>query len=172
MSDEYLDKIYSQLGRISDYELREGCYSFLRMFEEKFSTWPASITFHHIEEGGLIKHTYEVIKLGLEIADLMDVPVNKDYVIVAGFLHDFGKINDYTENPEFEHKFIHTLRPGPDHSLFPMEYYPNVTGKLLPPEVVHAILAHMGGWSQTSVFPETILDAIIHSADLISSRMG
>jgi putative nucleotidyltransferase with HDIG domain len=176
---QLLGKLYSKLDEISDKDLSCGCIEFLKAYENKFTTYPASIRFHNTQNGGLLEHTYEVIKLSLEIADAVKVPINRSYLIAAAFLHDFGKINDYEPDvgnkyqtdKGLEQVFKYMTSRTFDHSLFPIVFYPVVTGKALPLEVSHAILAHMGGWSKTSVFPETHLDAILCSADLISTRI-
>jgi len=167
-----LGAILSELDKISDIDLRTGCLKFFKTYSDKFTTWPASIAFHHTGKGGLMEHTHEVIDLSLKIAGVLDTPVDHNHLIAAAFLHDFGKINDYKPDPEFKRDFVYVIPKGSEHSLFPVIFYPSITGKALPLEVSHAILSHMGGWSVTSVFPYSILDAVLHSADLISSRMG
>lgn len=54
---------------------------------------------HHTGECGLLEHSVEVAEVGVTIADMFDSPVNKDFLIVGGLLHDYGKAI-VAENPE------------------------------------------------------------------------
>jgi hypothetical protein len=169
--EDYTQRIIALLDRIEDKELRYGCLSYLERHQDKFTKWPASIGHHGREHCGLMKHTWEVMKMSLAIANSVIYPVNKDHLIASAFLHDFGKIEDYEPNPQFPlTEFRYVTPRGADHSIFPIIDYPLVTGKALPREVCNAILSHMGGWSKTSVFPETHLEGILCAADLISTR--
>jgi hypothetical protein len=173
LAEEYTRRILNLLGKIEDEKLKEGCILFFSYYQDRFRKWPASIGHHGNQECGLIRHTAEVMKMALDISSCVTYPVNQDYLIASAFLHDFGKLDDYERNPEFPLTEWRYVTPrGPDHSLFPIINYPIVTGKALPKEVCNAILCHMGGWSKTSVFPETYLEGILCAADLISTRTG
>jgi len=136
------------VNRIKDAKLRELTRSYLEGLEPEFSRVPASTRFHHCEVGGLVRHTLEVCFMAVYLAEMYP-QLDMDYVICAALIHDGGKACGPTEG--HERRVVDALSG-------------------LPVEVRDAVLGHMGGWSKTGVYPDTLLGAVIHAADLISSR--
>lgn len=108
-----------------------------------------------------------------------------DKIISSGTLHDVGKINQYAmrDYPVREENGIDTVykwtykmskeeSKNYDHAVWVVNDFRTVTKKNLHDDIRNAILAHHGGWTTNGAKCDTLLDAIIHAADLISSRAG
>ena len=58
-------------------------------FRSRFQECPASLSGHHAELGGLLKHTCEVAAIGRRIAEVCGGDI--DLIIAGILLHDIGK---------------------------------------------------------------------------------
>jgi len=66
------------------------------VIQQPFFTLPASITHHHSQPGGLLTHSLECAEFVLDVPELD--PIQRDLGIVAGLLHDVGKIPLWDSN--------------------------------------------------------------------------
>jgi len=169
---DWKKEIYKYIEMINDTELSNAVRDYITHYEGKFFAIPGSTRYHHVYTGGTLKHTLEVCEIGLRIIDSCELDVNKDYYIASAVLHDVGKKDDY-EFDSYKRQWIHARNKKVriDHSVFPIVDFAEVTGYILPKEIQLAIMSHMGGWSSTSVYPDDLLSSVLHSADLISSRL-
>jgi 3'-5' exoribonuclease len=62
-------------------------------FRRRFEQCPASISGHHAELGGLLRHTCEVAAIGRALARVCRADV--DLVLAGALLHDIGKLDAY-----------------------------------------------------------------------------
>lgn len=69
-------------------------------FRSRFQECPASLSGHHAELGGLLKHTCEVAAIGRRIAEVCGGDI--DLIIAGILLHDIGKTESYRWNGCFE----------------------------------------------------------------------
>jgi len=161
----------SEIEMIENDDIREAIRKYIGCLGEELLLSPASRSLHHNYEGGLVKHTKEVVEIGLKIIRTCNLNVNIDEYVVSAIIHDLGKVGIYY----YDKKESKWKRKAPDiqidHSLVPILEFPEKTGFLLSRPIQVAVLGHMGGWSKTSVYPDTLLGAVLHSADLISSRI-
>ena len=149
----------------------------MRSYQNKLMITPASITFHHTYQGGLLKHILEVVDLAFEITGVLfrgydavkEYPPFRDKVILVSLIHDMSKIMVY------KRKLL-----GWSGSIKSFEYnhyewvivdWAEKVGYELDDLVKEAIRTHHGGWSPKSGLMQHLLSAVIHSADLISSRI-
>ena len=138
----------------------------------RFYVVPASTHYHHVFNGGLAQHVAEVLELCHHIANSRTLPsVSRSHLTMAAILHDFGKIYAYRYDMEKQEWVGSISDTRVTHELYPILDFYEVTGVDLPLEVKSAILGHMGGWSKTGVYPDTVLGAILASADLISAKL-
>lgn len=100
-------RLISHLQSIQDPALRQTCETILEY--DKFFTCPASLSFHHAYEGGLLAHTVEVCDIALvsfhhmKSTELRDPSLNPqwinlppaDILIAAALFHDLLKIEEY-----------------------------------------------------------------------------
>ena len=143
-----------------------------------FYIYPASISHHHSYEGGLAKHTYEVIKLAINIKILLKYIYFDSYIFInqlkdediikVAFIHDIEKINEYEMN--YKGKFIkkQNLYQYLTPELKTIEQT-KLFGIHLNENQVQALFSMHGGWNEykLQLYP---LSAILHCADLLSSR--
>lgn len=143
---------------------REGVEDVIDELEELgFFCAPASTKFHLNHEGGLVEHSVNVCKVGLNIRKMMlemddslreDLP--EDSVIIASLLHDVCKADIYKPVVKKEkNKFgIWTEVPGydVDYTNFPLGHGEKSVivllrcGMQLTDDEIMAIRWHMSAW--------------------------
>ena len=140
-----------------------------------FINAPASKKYHHNYKGGLLIHTLECVELLLKCLDVMKYEGNRDILLAACILHDFGKCYEYIfkndpdeiiTNEVFTNKWI-------NHSHY-MFYLCNESGFT---EVAKIIACHHGRieWGAVIDLDNKLLKpehCLIHLVDMISSRIG
>lgn len=147
----------------------------------QFLRWPGSHAafLHHCEIGGLARHTWEIIDVGMHIIpqlNLCDKIDPREYYLAALF-HDTGKMFDYKVDDNdvissAPHKrLIYHL---PRSCLI----WHDIIGKfselnaMYHERVLHDILAHHGKREFGSpVAPKTHAAWLLHLCDSISARM-
>lgn len=156
-----------------DPKLRNALKEYLEYLGDDFWRFPASTHFHHMETGGLAEHVLEVLSIGTRMMRIPDLDglVDPDKFVMAAVLHDVGKLDVYTydEKKKQWRGSIGVARMP--HELRPVLEFMEITGCPMPKEVQHAILGHMGGWSKTGIYPDSLLGAVLSAADLLSSRL-
>lgn len=156
----------------------------------QFEKWSGShrSDFHHYGYGGLIRHTCEVVEIGLCSANVLCETLTLDgteYYLSALF-HDTGKMYDYKfdDNPNFgndrrtkcwqstPHKrLIHHISRSVLIWHDTIKEFPEFYDKYHD-RVMHNILAHHGQreWG-SPVAPKSKEAWLLHLADGISARM-
>lgn len=178
-----MKEIEPYLELIKNPDLKEATQKYLDYHWARFSKVPASIKFHHVNTGGLLDHVLEVLNIGIDLIKSLNLEnrVNLDHYIISALIHDIAKVDRYQWN-KLEQKWEyskqakgndpHVVTVGrADHSIYPIIDFPIVTRTPLPKEVALAVLGHMGGFSVTSVKPDTLLEVILSASDYISSRL-
>jgi len=61
---------------------------------KRFCTVPSSINGHHCEDNGNLRHSVEVAQMMKQFCQMRELP-NEGLAILAGFLHDAGKADEY-----------------------------------------------------------------------------
>lgn len=133
---------------------------------------PKSPRLHHYGEGGLAKHTTEVVELCLHNAERYS-NVNKQILFLAALYHDVGKMRDYEfkdgewYGAEHKRRIHHVSRSA----LF----WNEVCAKNPNPyseDVLHCVLSHHGRreWG-SPVAPDTKEAWLLHLCDAMSARM-
>lgn len=135
---------------------------------------------HHFGDGGLQKHTLEVLEIAINNARWFNEKerwprVDMRDVFFACLFHDYGKIWDYQKidgdwaATEHKKRYHHVFRSALEwNSLATQHGYPLTNRE----EVMHAILAHhnLPEWG-SPVRPRTPLALIVHNADYLSAHM-
>lgn len=99
-------RLINHINSINNVGLRIACDTILDTPE--FFTCPASISFHHAYEGGLLAHTVEVCDAVKQISGygyhyhanlvgFLGGDVNYDILLTAALWHDYMKIKEYVE---------------------------------------------------------------------------
>lgn len=165
----------------------------------QFALWTGSLdNKHHYGQGGLLRHTHEVVKLCLStrqfFAGLYDIPEKE--LFLAALFHDIGKIYDYEpadatalarvevwkeqgyDDVNFliwrsaSHKrMIHHISAS---AIFWSKSVERTnTCRDIENNVTHAILAHHGARAWGSpVAPKSRVAWLLHLCDNISARLN
>lgn len=143
-------------------------------FVEGFKKAPAAISIHHACIGGLLEHTWEVLRYCEAVADVHS-SLDKALLFTAAILHDVGKIEEYDVSTIIKqskkgmlvgHSYI-----GNELVLEKISGLPNFP-PLLKDKLIHMILSHMGtkeyGAGQEPKLPEA---AALHYADEMGAKI-
>lgn len=143
-------------------------------FRRRFEQCPASVSGHHAELGGLLRHACEVAHIGREIARTCGA--DRDLVLAGALLHDIGKLESYRWDSVFAytdagrllgHVVLGSLMLERRLALEPS---PPCTGEGLT-QLHHLILSHHGEPQFGSpVCPMTLEAEVLHYADNASAK--
>jgi len=144
-------------------------------FRERYEQCPASISGHHAELGGLLKHTCEVAHIALAIGRLYPA-ADPDLILAGVLLHDIGKLESYRWDGVFEMTVPgsvigHVVLGGfmLDRRVRAETPMPCSEEELLILE--HLLLSHHGKLEfGAPVVPMTLEAEIIHYADNASAK--
>jgi 3'-5' exoribonuclease len=75
---------------------------------KSFKTAPAAKSIHHDYLGGLLEHTFNVVRLAADMAEHYK-NVDKDILITGALLHDIGKIRELSYEKKFDYTDIGRL---------------------------------------------------------------
>lgn len=70
----------------------------LEEHKDKFKTSSAAVYMHHNYKGGLIYHTYRMVKAAVAMCGVYQ-ELDREILVCATALHDIGKINEYSTDP-------------------------------------------------------------------------
>lgn len=149
----------------------------------EFEFWSGSHRpdYHHYGRGGLVRHTLEVVELGLHTIPELNLCGKVDPIeyFLAALFHDTGKMYDYEPTDDnykewrpIDHKrLIHHL----PRSAIIWHDTAKKFGEIYEryhDSVLHAILAHHGQREFGSpVAPKTRVAWMLHLCDSLSARM-
>ncbi|AHI53154.1 3'-5' exoribonuclease YhaM family protein [Spiroplasma culicicola] len=92
-----VDKIYDELITLID-GLQNGVYqkitkTILQKYEEEFKTYPAATSIHHNLIGGLIWHSYSLVKGAMGLKEVYNyADIDWELIYCGATLHDIGKV--------------------------------------------------------------------------------
>lgn len=150
--------------------------------ETDFFTAPASTRFHGAYRGGLLEHSYTVMKRLRELCNIYaNVAYTPQQIAICGLLHDLCKINMYKES----YRNVKNLETGkweqvPSYAIEEEKPFGGHGSKSvflinqfikLSWEEASAINCHMGAWDNSTysnpskVYEENYLAWLLHVAD-------
>ncbi|WP_275372479.1 HD domain-containing protein [Clostridium tertium] len=171
----YVKAAQDLINMIKNDQVKNMAY---RIFQKEnmlahYANRASSVSYHGVLKGDLLKHCVNVVRSALYMIKINKLDANPDVIIVAGLLHDVGKIaelppvgqSDYTmQGNLFGHTFI-----GADYVYTKCKEFNlpiNITYN-----IVHCILAHHNKLEQGAVVPPMTLEAeLISDADLMESQ--
>lgn len=134
---------------------------------------PAGKNWHHAYVHGLIEHSLEIIR----ICDLMcDIhpELNRDLIITAAILHDFGKTEELSSGRGFEYTNKGQLL---GHIVIAAMLIEKTAEKItgfpeeLKNNLIHLVLSHQGKLEYASpVVPKTLEAIVLYHADELSAK--
>lgn len=173
---EMKNEFFQRIVQINNSFLRE---LLLKIFDDenfkKFSFVPAGKSWHHSYIHGLLEHTLEIVRICDLMADIHK-EINRDLLITAALLHDFGKTEELSYENNFDyttkgkllgHIVIATLKI--DETCKVIEYFPEE----LEENLLHLILSHQGKLENASpVVPKTLEAIALYQADNLSAQVN
>lgn len=149
--------------------------------DDRFAKWSGSDnpSKHHYGNGELLRHTAEIIRLGIATQDQLNFDMDMTEWFFSALFHDVGKMYDYAPGPNTDGQWIPTTHKRLIHHISRSAvYWSNLVNQY--PEiaeqyhdnVLHAILAHHGQreWG-SPVAPKTRIAWLLHLCDSLSARM-
>jgi len=167
------DNLYDFLNQIESEKNRSASKFLLDYLVDKkdFDSKPAASKFHHVFVGGLVQHTCEVIEHALYLNTYLGEPYCVDDLILAGFLHDVGKVFVYFERKTGSFGLNKTVISQESIALHLACRF----GLVLNYNVISAIEFAHGGWSifaKDWALEPLPISCILHAADQFSSFFG
>ncbi len=174
--NEMFDYISLNIEKIQNSFIKKLLFHFFKddEFTDKFKESPAAMYMHHGCIGGLLEHTWGVVKI-CETTMEIHPSLNRDLLIAGAILHDIGKINEFKTTSNIKiteegmlvsHVFIGAEMVS--KAIDKIKEFP----KNLKNKILHMMLSHHGeleyGALKRPQFPEA---AAIYYADLMDSQV-
>lgn len=180
------------------YKMNEDVYRISKFIleDKKFALWSGSSkeSQHHYGQGGLAKHTLEVVQSSLLMHEYYKTKVNPCKIFLAALYHDYGKLWDYEpvlhqedyhtgwslnykewQGTQHKNKIHHLPRSAIEFSKIVNDCFGRRIADFVDceDEIVHAILSHHGlrEWG-SPVSPQSKLAWILHLCDGMSARLN
>lgn len=175
---EMYDALKSTLKAVNHPKLRRLIDLFLTDpdFEHRFCHSPGGKVWHHTYIGGLLEHTLSVVQICQFFVDYYGDLVDGDLLLAAAFLHDVGKIEEFST-----HGFVDYSTPGRllGHIVLGNNMVIRKIEQIrdfpesLQQRLVHCILSHHGEKERGSpVVPMTIEALILNLIDNLDSSVA
>ncbi|MBN1276974.1 MAG: HD domain-containing protein [Deltaproteobacteria bacterium] len=165
------------IRNIKNAGLRDLVNSFIsdHRFIEKFKESPAAKNFHHGYLGGLLEHTLSVCRLAVLVNEQYP-ELDGDLLITGAFLHDIGKINEFSYGRTIDYsdegRLLGHLVLGVsmlEEKLKGLKNFPQETALYLK----HMILSHHGEYDFGSPKRPKFLEAfVLHLIDDLDAKMN
>ncbi len=176
--EEMFSELKNILAKVEDQQLNSLIKLFLddSNFSKGFCQAPGGKLWHHAYLGGLLEHTLSVVKICQYIVEHYKESVKADILLTAAFLHDIGKIEEFSIDG-----FINYSTPGRliGHINIGFNWVSEKIAQLpgfpveLKQQLAHCLLSHHGEKEKGSpVVPQTIEALILSCADQIDSSVG
>jgi len=176
-----LEEVETILSRIKNPQLKTLVERFLedRQLMEKFCNAPGGTTLHHNYLGGLLEHTWNMLKVAEAILPLYP-NVQADLVLAGIFLHDIGKTKELSYDMAFSYTDSGQLIGHVVQSLLMLHQKADALaaeGKAIDREVLdalgHIILSHHGQYDFGSPkLPATPEAFMVYYIDDLDAKMN
>lgn len=172
------ENLNTNLAEIKNLNLQKLIKLFLpdKEFMDRFCNAPGGKLWHHAYLGGLLEHTLSVITIAKFLIQHYHNSVNGDLLLAAAFLHDIGKIEEFST-----HGFVEYSTPGRllGHITLGANMIMEKISEIsefpepLKNQLIHCILSHHGEKDRGSpVVPMTIEALILNFADDLDSSVS
>jgi 3'-5' exoribonuclease len=107
-----IEEMFAELCALAEEHLSEDCLKQLTLgllndFEDTIKTLPAATRNHHAFSGGFLEHVLSVTRTAVFLADKyrdyyphMQPPLSKSLVVAGAILHDIGKVQELSYQPQ------------------------------------------------------------------------
>lgn len=170
------DELFAAAEGFSDDDLRRLVQYMLKENKETLLFFPAAIKLHHATRGGLLHHTWTIVKLARHVIETYP-QLDGDLIIAGAILHDIGKLRELgtgalglagsytTEGQLLGHINIGISEIAATAELLAI---PRETAMLIE----HMLLSHHGqpefGSPKPPMFPEA---EVLSELDLLDSKL-
>ncbi len=162
---------------IKNPDMRDLINSFLsdHSFITKFREAPAAKNFHHSYIGGLLEHTLSVCRMAKQVC-LQYPELDSDLIVTGAFLHDIGKIREFTCEKVVDYtdegRLLGHLVMGVlmlEEKLLALRKFPSETALYLK----HMILSHHGEYEFGSPKKPKFIEAfVLHFVDDLDAKIN
>src|ERR1700745_2984984 len=135
---------------------------------------PGAKTIHHPFLSGLLEHTLSLLKLILKVVENYN-GVDVDLLLMGGFLHDIGKVYEFSYERAVEYTDAGQLL---GHLVMEVEMVDQKMARIpeFPPElamlVKHMLVSHHGAYEFGSPkLPQTLEAVMLHSLDDLDGKI-
>jgi len=153
--------------------LAEACFADEELME-LLKRAPGAKTIHHPYLGGLLEHTLSLLKLILKVAENYQ-GVDVDLLLIGGFLHDIGKVYEFSFDRAVEYTDEGQLL---GHLVMEVEWVGKKIRSLpdFPEElallVKHLLVSHHGALEFGSPkLPQTLEAVMLHALDDLDGKI-
>ncbi|MDQ1352716.1 MAG: hypothetical protein QG657_3022 [Acidobacteriota bacterium] len=168
--NQLIETVKSNLTRPYYLQLVDG---FVAAYSEKFKSHYGAQKIHHAYLGGLLEHTYSMVKLAVFIAE--HYSLDKELLLIGTLFHDVGKIFEFSITPVPQA----TMQGGlVGHIVLGNGIFLELKNKIqgfpeeLSIKIQHLIISHHGekefGSPEVPMIPEAYA---LHVIDLLDSRI-
>lgn len=92
-SGDMYEFIIGKINEFKDEELKKVCLSFYEENRERLMYYPAAMSNHHAEYGGLLYHVKRMMMMGERACEVYTY-LNKDLLLAGVAIHDIEKLNE------------------------------------------------------------------------------
>jgi len=172
--EELYNKLNKKISGVEDDKIKKLLKNvFNEEFGEKFKKHPAAISRHHNWIGGLLEHTFEVVRY-CEVSCEIFSDLDKDLLIAGALLHDIGKVEEMKTTTRIKGTKIGQFV---GHLVLGTIFVSKKMGELnfdeeVKEKILHMMVSHHGkeefGSPKKPMFPEAVA---LYYADEISSKI-
>ena len=175
-SEWMFDELYNAAGNFTDIDLTRLTQYILRENKEKLLRWPAAFKLHHAQRGGLLYHTYTILKLARSVCEIYPA-LDSDLVYAGVILHDIAKLFELDAGKLGLASGYTAEGQLVGHITMGVAMVGKAAAELCIPDelcmlVQHMLLAHHGipehGSSRPPMFPEA---EVLSELDMLDSRL-
>ncbi len=174
-----IDKVFDEMieflkQRINNNYLSELVELFSQKYKDKFKNHYGAMKIHHSYRGGLLEHTFSIIKLADFISEHYNL--DKELLLIGALFHDIGKIYEF-ETIEKEKTTIQGGLLG--HIIIGNSIFIEMTKEVrnfpedISLKIQHLIISHHGEKEFGSPeMPKTQEAFALHILDLLDSKIN
>jgi 3'-5' exoribonuclease len=174
-TDDYFNKMIELLkASITNNYLLQVIDLYILDYKEKFKIHYGAQKIHHAYPGGLLKHTYSMMELALQVA--RHYSLDKEVLLLGVLFHDIGKIFEFETSPTVDLTMAGGLV---GHIIIGNRIFLELSNKIegfpqdLSLKIQHLIISHHGekefGSPEVPRTPEAFA---LHVIDLLDSKIN
>lgn len=175
-SEWMYDELYGCAENFSDIDIKRLTQYILRENKDKLLRWPAAFKLHHALRGGLLYHTYTILKMARSVCEVYPA-LDSDLVFSGVILHDIAKLIELDAGKLGLASGYSAQGQLIGHITLGVAMVGKAAAELCIPDEIctllqHMLLAHHGvpeyGSARPPMFPEA---EVLSELDMLDSRL-